>query len=162
MPIGRVHNKIWKRYIPLAVLASLGTQYYTITHMSLGWWQSTGVATLLGYLLGYYLDPDYDQNKFTDARRRLVSDLWLLGWLIVVWYTPYEKLFKHRGSSHIPLFSTIIRFGWLLAFPPIALLLYRTTPYLVPEYYPVLVGLFIGLALADLIHILADYGVLNE
>jgi len=163
MPIGRVHKKIWKRYIVIAVPLALSIQYYTITRLPLGWWQSVGVATILGYLLGYYLDPDYDQNKFTDARRRVINDLWIIGWLLVVWFIPYEKMFKHRSKyTHFPILSTVLRFGWLLLFPPVLLLLWYTTPYLIPDYYPILVGIFIGLSIADTVHILADYGVLNE
>lgn len=162
MPTGKIHNRLWKRYLlPASVISTL-IGYFIIKNTTLSWWTFFGFAMFFGYLLGYYVDPDYDQGKMTAGRRKLSNHMGFLGHLIILWFTPYEMVFKHRSKyTHVPILSTSIRLFWLLAFPPIALALWFTTPGVIPGYYPILIGVLAGLSLADSIHFLADYGVIH-
>lgn len=159
MPIGKDHLILWKRYknicVFFGVVLTAAVVYYT---GDLQW--SLLSSSVLGYLLGYYIDPDLDQPSMTAAEWRMVRDFKILGYIFIAWWMPYS-IIKHRSVlSHSLAFSTAIRLAWLLLFPPLALLIYYFRGYAL-EYYQFFVGIFIGLAMADSIHILADKGIIR-
>ncbi len=126
------------------------------------YWLLAGPAVWLGYLLGYYIDPDLDQANITSAEWRIMRDLHILGSIIVAWFMPYGRLMKHRSfMSHFPVVSTSIRYAWLLAFPLFSVPMWYTTPGILPSYWPVLLGIFLGLSIADGIHYTADRGIIR-
>ncbi len=110
-----------------------------------------------GALAGLVLTPDLDLDRGCIAndivRRtagRKAERFWSLFWL------PYSRLIRHRSHlSHLPLFGTALRLGYLLALPLIFLFMAGQPPALhtVPIWAWWAAG---GLALADVLHYLMD------
>jgi uncharacterized metal-binding protein len=118
------------------------------------------LGLLFGYVvLGSYIDPDLDQVGITSAEGRMMKDFKLLGTLMVAYWVPYGWLMKHRGAlSHSIILSTAIRFAYMLL-PVIVLVLVLDLPKHL-WYNDIVLGLvegmFIGLCVADALHIIAD------
>lgn len=164
MPVGRVHLKIWKSKAVFAILFAAVIQVITFKRALLGDWAAmlSGTLTYGGYLLGYYVDPDYDQANTTSGEWRLMNDFGILGALIVGWFTPYGLVLRHRSTiTHFPFLSTFIRLGWLLLFPPFAYALYLGHKYLYDRIPALLFFVWLGLSISDMVHALADFGFLN-
>lgn len=108
-----------------------------------------GSGILLGYGMGHFVDPDWDQIGITAAEGRIVNQIPIIGKFIVGYSTIYGAFFrrKHRTFfTHTPGISTAIRlvylFWWLY--------------FVIQTLYDwqIIFGLcvFIGLSLADSIH----------
>ena len=166
MPGGAVHLKLWYRnYIKAGIVAVIieGSFFkYGIDH-GLWWAVLSGLLVVLGYLLGYYIDPDYDQANTTSGEWRLMRDFGFVGALLVGWFTPYGLVFKHRSmTTHAPFYSTLIRMLWLCTFPPFAIAIYLIYRYVYAQVWVLLLFVWFGLSLADSVHFMADWGIIRS
>lgn len=101
------------------------------------------IAGCVGYALAStILTPDIDLKRTLAHRiaRRLP-----FGKLIVLWMRSYALAFKHRGVSHWPIIGTLTRYLWFVV-PVSVLLTFEVQPML-----------FVGMVIADLLHVLADW-----
>lgn len=107
------------------------------------------VSILFGILLGVFVSPDLDLAENYK------------GWWGLLW-KPYGKLFKHPtrkrlnrpGKSHFPIFGTLTRAIYILI-PIILILIWLDFDFSTFPYMFVLRS-FIGLCIADIIHLLLD------
>jgi uncharacterized metal-binding protein len=112
-----------------------------------------GIGWLVGYGLGRWIDPDLDQIGITAAEGRMVNEIPILGTLLVGYSSIYGAVFRRHHRSfitHFPVVSTAIRavyFFWWLYFAINVLYDYQLL---------FLVGVFIGLSIADTIHYVLD------
>lgn len=162
MPQGKEHLTLWRRYKPLAIISGifisiLGISLYAAS--GIFWFILLGVFFIMGYSLGYYLDPDFDQEMTTSGKWRMMRTFKILGAFISGWFIPYGYLFKHRSFlSHFPGISTGIRLMWLAVFPLFIFLAYTLIQLgLGMILFPLSFGIWLGLSLADTIHALADW-----
>lgn len=97
MPSGSTHLKFETATLPIWTLggAMLGVP-----------WEELVIFTLSYVGASLFLSPDLDLEKSDPARR------W--GALRVLW-TPYSRVFKHRGLSHSILFGPLTRVLYLAA-----------------------------------------------
>jgi len=145
-PAGKVHFYWWKKLRVLAFIFGAATSLY---HWSLG------LGIVLGYLLGRYLDPDLDLPQTSSSEFRAMRELKLIGALLVAYWLPYGFLIPHRHFlSHSPIFSTIIRFAYQFWWLWIILDKYGYMWNNIMLFG--FLGLFVGLCLSDLIHIVLD------
>lgn len=124
------------------------------------------VALPFGVISALIVNPDLDFG-WTRSHRviyryggKLIAITWWLFWL------PYSKVMKHRGHSHWIVFGTAGRVVYMLFLPALAFLVMAfydppAAEVLVKTFAsPVPVACFslwfIGLALADALHILMD------
>lgn len=163
MPLGKEHLRLWRKYKWVGLLTTVWFAACAFPQASPDnvYWILAMPSPWLGYLLGYYIDPDLDQANITAAEWRAMRDLGILGALLTMWFLPYGMLMTHRSFiSHFPVVSTAIRYLWLL-FPFLGLYLYLTYN-VIPDFWPILAGVFFGLSSADLIHYLADIGLIRD
>ena len=148
MPNGRVH-----------ATASICTAILSFVILS-----CNGIASFvyclditLGALLGVLVSPDLDlmeNGNYSMVILRKHSDflasLWRLFWL------PYGKLSHHRGMSHWPIIGTLIRAVYIII--PIIIIAIIIIQLGLPISWNMawFVPLFIGLMLADFVHIVLD------
>jgi len=146
----------------IAVLVTLAGIYFA-KGTGFYWLVLLGIFFQAGYFLGYYLDPDYDQESTTLAKWRMMRDFKILGAAIVGWFMPYGFLFKHRSdASHFPGLSSFIRLFWLFCFPIFPIILYFLIPYTGTTLPLVLFfGIWLGLSYADAVHSFADWGIIK-
>ena len=152
MPLGKAHEKLWRHpvirntAILISVIIGVGFKNPLL-----------GIGFYFGYVLHRWLDPDLDLLGRSLSERRMIWDFGLLGYVFRSYWTIYAKVCKlvgggHRGwLSHSPLLSSAFRlafgFWWLYFFwvPPMELV----------------IVVWLGLSYSDLVHILADFGVLG-
>lgn len=164
MASGKVHYQHWKKgSIPTAATAVVtgislvyfGQDVFFVFLLTLSW--------LFGYFLGKFITPDLDLIGVTWSEWAAMRELKFLGLLILVWFTPYAYGMRfvglgkkgHRNFfSHSPIISTAIRLFWLLVPAVVAWYYWRFTIYLFMWY--IIGGLFIGLAISDIIHLFGD------
>ncbi len=112
-----------------------------------------GALLAVGAVSALIIQPDLDQ-PYSMSRLRLTRRF---GILAQAWCTVYDRLFRHRGLSHVPVLGTLTRLTWLvLPLAVLAFLCYLSPPPI--EWgWPVLwwVG---GLMLADTLHTAMDWG----
>ena len=147
MPSGKTH-----RIVELALLPGLGAGYALLLRPA-----PPELAAFAGAYVfsSLFLSPDLDL-KANDARRRWGP----LGFL----WTPYAKIFKHRGISHSLLWGPLTRLLYLaVVFGGVALALVALG--LVPLPFPdaldalpghLLLALGAGLYLPNVLHVLLD------
>lgn len=89
--------------------------------------------------------------------KRLFTIFPLIGHVIwgawMGWWAIYGALHKHRGSSHWPVFGTVVRVLWLF---PAWFALWHINFFLSLPWTTFLAA-FVGLAISDLGHWLRDY-----
>lgn len=162
MPDGATHRKATLRTTPFVIMSA------TLIPVIMGYLYDNDVlfiiATTLsfvGYLVGYlvvsaFIDPDADQISLTSSEGRLMRRFGVFGFAVVWWFMPYGYFFKHRGVAHWHIIGTLTRVAWALWLPVTWYLLSGYTfPYL-PFVYMFLVSMFVGLTLADSLHIWMD------
>jgi len=142
MPSGRVHTA-------------------TTLMLAVGSLPMSDPALTVGIVSGLILSPDLDVDEgFIGLAhlRRVPFVGTSLAWLWRAFWWPYSKTVPHRSAiSHAPLVGTSLRVGYL-AFPLLAINIMG-----VPMTLPTGFGRwFIGLVLADALHILLDWTVKNE
>jgi uncharacterized metal-binding protein len=148
MPPGKVHAAVARPVAAGLTLAGLG---FMLIH-------PPAIALSVGAWVGKYANPDQDHHQITYTERRVIRRNRLLGWLWVLYWTPYQRSRPHRGISHSWPAGTVERF--LLVFWP-ALLASAALVLMVDDglLVPVLWGwgyVFIGQSIQDLIHIAMD------
>lgn len=147
MPNGETHVKIWKDFFPLtliiAFLVGVNWSWYLALFVIVGWG-----------LHGFGFDNDLDltgMNRSEALWTRLVIFIPLIGWS-----TFYARIFQHHGGhrsfwTHSFLVSTFIRLMFFgLPF------VYWFRIYWVDSLWREFFGMFIGLAISDSLHTLAD------
>ena len=173
MPLGKTHQKINLRCLPVALAAGGGAAWYldggalAIPAVSavreylpaalsdadgIGWWQSL-IAFALGYLLstfGVYPDQDIGHQRIYPERQYRI---W--GSILYYWSLPYGYLFRHRGISHFPIIGTLTRV-LLMGLWGAPVLMWFAGMEWAHILQHSLWG-FAGLAVADMVHILADW-----
>lgn len=122
------------------------------------------IAFTSGYLVGtFFLTPDNDIYLSKPNKR------WKI--LRILWY-PYTRIFKHRGVSHIPIYGTVFKIIYLLTiFFLLLFALKHFLDYLYPDKHfisisfsslkeffssPFVLSFFIGIVLAEMVHIFTD------
>ncbi len=119
--------------------------------------QAATIAIAGGCLAGLILTPDLDLNEDTYSYHLVKKEtgpifarLWSLAWF------PYSRLIRHRSwISHFPIFSTLIRVGYLAGIAWLILLLFgKPWPWSeAPAWLPWMV---VGLMVSDTLHWTAD------
>lgn len=151
VPSGKTHDKINIVVLFLILLSLFSFLERSILPFPNSYLESRRIVLFsLAYLFGtFYLSPDLD-IKSTPYRR------W--GILKVIW-RPYQRLFKHRGILHHPVFGPVILTLTLLVL--IYPLLYFLFIFLNIDTgrFPVWAGsaIFIGLVLSMEVHYLSDF-----
>lgn len=163
MASGKVHQSV-SAGAAIGIVFSIAASH--ILELNAG----VAVGTALGILISPDLDVD-DGNRSHYYMRKV-----LLGWWWGAIWKPYALIFSHRGFSHFPIISTIIR---LIYFPfpvimivtsiiknqrvyrlviaqiasiPVALLFL----FLLEQYPTALLSVAVGLIFSDILHILFD------
>lgn len=166
MPNGLTHLRLWQQHRPHAVIGSLifsGIGFSLMVLTGVSWFIFLGALYLLGYFIGYYIDPDLDQESTTSAKWRMMKHFKIFGAFLAGWFIPYGYLFKHRSTaSHFPGLSTFIRMLWVLAFPINCVLVYLfvTEGFILP-FLITFFGIWAGLTTADAVHTFADWGIIR-
>lgn len=168
MPDGQTHNTYRLKFSPVAIFLSVPVTWITMLIMNyfqvdLVMMLTTTLLSFVGYFVGYllfakYIDPDADLLGITSSEWRAMRDLGVLGFLIVWWMMPYAYIMKwfggHRGISHIHIVGTLTRVLWLAWLP--AWLLFKQDVSLGLYTTSFFLGVFLGLSLADSVHIFLD------
>ncbi len=143
MPSYRTHVSV---NLFLALPLSLAAMKYT-AQSPLADMAIFSAAFIYGTL---FLHPDLDLVRNTP--------LFSLKGLLTLPFRPYSYLFRHRGISHMPIIGTLTRILWLAAlFCLFYCLINKPLPRL-QETSSLLLA-FIGLASADLVHLILDQTV---
>lgn len=116
------------------------------------------IPLIAGTSVGLIVTPDLDlaeNGMISHGMIRKYGGAILEGLWYGVWY-PYGKLISHRSwVSHAPIISTVIRVLYLLLILSPVIYYYRDLLYLVPPREAF--TMFMGLAIADLLHITLDH-----
>lgn len=164
MPDGATHRAATIRATPLVMIIAMVIPIIInglFSNASTWQYAVAMVSSLVGLFVGYlvvsaFIDPDADQISLTSSEGRLMRKFGVFGFAVVWWYMPYGYFFKHRGVAHWHIIGTLTRVAWALWLPVTWYLLSGYTfPYL-PLVYPFLVSMFVGLTLADSLHIWMD------
>jgi len=154
MPDGQTHERLRATFSPIIALESIGLLLIDPDPVSVG-------ALWSGYLSGRYVEPDLDINIMTESELRVTQDFgFFIGWLWGKYWYPYAKIIPHRHwLSHGAFISTILRLVYLLS-PMLFVISLLSTSWFMDYSYTskkYLLQYYIGLAQADLIHIIADH-----
>jgi uncharacterized metal-binding protein len=112
--------------------------------------ENLALPVLIGCAWATIVTPDMDVDGgmysmyLLRRNSRFASNAFKLFW------TPYAKLFKHRGVSHLPFIGTATRFA------PVLAALFLFSQFVIPIDWLFQVGVFIGASYIDCFHILAD------
>lgn len=116
--------------------------------------EAAALASTAGCLLGLPLTPDLDQEGLSSSENWIIKWTLGLGFLWVMLWYPYARLFKHRSFfSHFPVVSTLIRLAYLAIFVAFALGLGWKPPLVRPE---IALAAVAGLMLSDAAHWFLD------
>jgi hypothetical protein len=180
MPAGPVHHQWHKSLIPAVVCVAAAGEVVSFLLKEPFIAQASGWF-FVWYLLGRYIDPDWDQQGITAAEGRIQRELWPLAPFILSTTTFYAssvyalvKILRVKGAiggthrtwlTHSIVPGTLGRMA-VICTPLILMVNYATfllssysnTMIVVPTYvaYPFFVGMFLGLGLADFLHIMLD------
>ena len=113
-----------------------------------------GICFILGYLLGYVIDPDLDIVTRSDVETRMIKKFKVLGWVYVGYWWVYAKIFPHRSFlSHFPGVSTAIRLVYAFWWFFVLLVYFDLWSNTVLLY---IIWVWIGLTVADGLHWFLD------
>ncbi len=111
-----------------------------------------GALLAVGAASALIIQPDLDQ-LYSMSRLRLTRRF---GVLAQAWCMVYDRLFRHRGLSHVPVIGTLTRLTWLaLPLVILAFLCYLSPPPM--EWWPPVLWWVGGLMLADTLHAVMDW-----
>jgi uncharacterized metal-binding protein len=145
---------VWIFVIPISILSGIGIYY----------WESNvyyGIIftafILIGFFLGRWISPDWDQISTTSDEARMVKEIPVLGIVLYAFSSVYGAIFRsmHRSwITHFPGLSTILRllflFWWVIALYVIGIIEYQDW-----QWY-LYMGVFCGLTISDLLHTFLD------
>lgn len=147
MPDGKTHIKIFKFFLPVTFAVSL------LCWNWFGWYLA--VFVLVGALLHFLgIEPDLDGEGINRSEALWTDSIIFIP--LIGWSTLYARIFRKWGGhrsiwTHSPFLSSAIR------------LLYFSLPfvYVIRRYYHdtliiEFLGMYIGLSISDLWHIIAD------
>ena len=149
---GLAHERINRVLFLLIVLPLAGLLIYLHQFFM-------AVSLPLGAALGIWLvTPDVDLETFTHSESKWFrGSPWLrpIGYLLYSYYYLLALVLRHRGISHAPVFGALIVYVYTWWFPAVVLLVtgWRPLWLLNPDLH---VGLFVGLVVAHLFHIVED------
>jgi hypothetical protein len=117
-----------------------------------------GIFVPFGYALGFFIDGDLDQIGISRADGKMIRSV--IGIPLMAWFTFYAVLMKPFGGhrslwSHTPFISTAIRIAWIIL--PVGGFCAYFTPFPWYEWTRPVIGLWLGLSLADCVHYYMDY-----
>lgn len=146
MPNGKIHYQIWN-------IGKLGEAILFLGLLFV--YPIVAVGTLIGYWLGQFIDPDMDLVGITSGEGRMLRRFPIMGGFFVAYWTLYGAIFrgKHRSFwTHSILVSTALRFSYMF---------WWLYVFVVKEWKEwmvlLLLGIYLGLSLADTYHIIADW-----
>jgi len=161
-PDGATHLNLWRKhsYLPVVVIFILTPIIARLRIVKVCFDEFCfplviffSTSVLIGYfVIGYFIDPDADLVGMSSADGRMMNKIPILGILFVMWWTGYGAIFrtKHRSFwTHSYIFSTFLRFIWGFWW---SFWFFRE---LLGIY--VISGVFVGMCLADGVHIWADH-----
>lgn len=152
MATGEIHWEYWKKFFVFIIaifiwLLLSGFQVYL------------AVGFLLGYALGYLIDPDLDMTNMTSSKRRWKQTI--IGYPVYLWWQVYAytvaRMFGgHRAFlNHFPFISTAVRLVWVFL-PAIGYFTIAGFPEFSLSVLLALSGIYVGLSLADTLHFVLD------
>lgn len=157
MPSGKEHLQIWKRgtYLSLGIACASVIIFESVAPL----------AFIPGYGIGFFIDPDLDQDQITKSERRMLKYFGDVGAFIVGYFVWYGYRFTHRNdkgmhTSHTPFLGTLSRWAYVFLLPMIFWVWYRDWSQFELFVQPWFIWLFFGNVFSDLLHIAADYGYL--
>jgi uncharacterized metal-binding protein len=128
-----------------------------------------------GVLLGSLVSPDQDVDD-GNISYYFMRKVWLEWWWSAIW-RPYAVLFSHRGFSHFPVISSVIRLTYFVfpvillptsilknqrLLPRLVLAQIASVPigllfFFIYTHHPTaIVSIAVGLIFSDIIHLLFD------
>jgi uncharacterized metal-binding protein len=117
------------------------------------------VSFPLGAAYGIWLvTPDVDLRTLTYSETRWFrGSMWLrpIGHILNAYYYPIALLLRHRGISHAPIFGALIIYAYTWLPPALIMLAVNWRPLWL-LHIDLHVGLFTGLVVAHLFHIVED------
>ena len=146
MPAGRVHTKH-------TIVASVIILCWAPIDVR------TSILASIGCLSGVLLSPDLDVDNGNISMYFLRRVHPLLSWTWKKYWLPYARLIKHRSRiSHLPILSTAIRLLYIV--PAIYFVIFISSELGLKFSTNLdiisLLSFFLGLAVSDSIHWLAD------
>lgn len=160
MPSGKTHEKVNFWFLYLLFFLIINT--YSFTQWG---WNGFSISLLFctGYWFGtYFLNPDLDLKSRPYYRWRKLRFIWI----------PYQKTFSHRSFwTHGILIGDVIRILYvlILLFVPYSIFLalgslksQDINQHFIQFFFTYIeqfTGLFVGVTLASLVHIVADHSV---
>lgn len=149
MPSGEVHYKYYKR----------GHWFILVETVFLFFIDAKlGFGNLIGYILGRWIDPDWDLVTANNSESRMIKELPILGSFLFGISSTYGSFFfhHHRGFfSHFPFISTAIRLFFVFVIPFI-ILDEKGINFIGNGWIWFWAGVWIGLSQADAIHWFLD------
>jgi len=113
----------------------------------------------LGAAYGIWMvTPDVDLQTSTYSEAKWFrGPLWLrpIGYALYVYYYPLALILRHRGISHAPIFGALIIYVYTWLPPAVVFLITGWRPLWL-LHTDLHVGLFTGLAIAHIFHIVED------
>lgn len=179
-PAGPVHHKYHQAYMPVAFAVSIAV-FIAGFFVDGGYISEGAVWFLFWYWAGRYIDPDWDLQGITMAEGRMTRELDILGvfmapvtafYAAAVGYTIRKFNVKGAiGGTHrtylthslIPgtlgrqlLICSILYFVLNLANDAVAHIIGGRLEFATLDLFAFVVGQFLGLGSADLVHIILD------
>ncbi len=148
MPQGFVHYRLFR----VCYLIEIPEVFYLLLLNP-----TFAIAHFIGYSFHRYCDNDWDILGTNKAESRAIHELSILGYLLYGVSSIYGAIFmrKHRSFvTHFPLVSTAIRLLFLFWWLPI--LIFINHWQIAKWQWIALLGFWIGLSQADMIHWMAD------
>lgn len=139
MAKGIVHQRWWKRVLPLSLIFSACLMLLS---------PIVGIMCFVGYVLGRFIEPDLDQLSLTISEGDMMRKFGCIGMFWVMYWFPYSFFIPHRSPvSHMPGLSDAIRMAYLFWwFAPLL------TYYNITLSYEIPFGLWIGLTISTFVH----------
>lgn len=150
MPDGETHLKFYSSGYKYVIFPSI------LGAATIDWKLFSGIVA--GYLLGRWIDPDWDVMGSSSSEGRIVNEIPILGHFLFGISSTYGSIFrKHHRSfwTHFPVISTVVRLVFVFF-----------VPFIIADSYGINLigggwiwfwaGILFGLSIADSIHYFLD------